>query len=78
MVKELKALNSAGWSKEYREMDFEKLYNEIIHFMEMLNMIKVSEKEIKILPLCGKVVGRYPDDFYSKEMEREVALDEAK
>ncbi|MCX7904659.1 MAG: TIGR02678 family protein [Caloramator sp.] len=78
MIKELRDLNSAGWSKEYREMDFKKLYDEIIHFMEMINMIEVSEKEVKILPLCGKVIGRYPDDFYSKEVEREVALDEAK
>ena len=58
-----------GWSKEYREMSLERLYGEVIDYMNGFSMIEVSEvkKEIKIMPMVGKLIGSYPKDFKNDE-----------
>jgi uncharacterized protein (TIGR02678 family) len=79
IIKSLRDKNSQGWSKEYREMKLEKLEDEIICYMKSFNMIEEISKgmEIRIMPLVGKIVGRYPDDFISDdEIQKEVAADE--
>ncbi|KRQ87414.1 hypothetical protein ABG79_00752 [Caloramator mitchellensis] len=78
LIQKLKLQNSVGWSKEYREMQIDKLTDEIINYMSGFNMIEIlpDKKEIKILPLCGKIVGVYPDDFYT-DIQKEVAMDES-
>lgn len=61
-----------GWSKEYREMKFNKLYEEITGYMKSFSMLIVEpvQKEITLLPLIGKLVGKYPTDFeQTKESE---------
>lgn len=77
IVLRLKNQNSMGWSKEYREMPFEKLLLEIMEYMESFNMIERMEegREIKILPLTGKITGVYPKDFLEKEELKEAASD---
>jgi len=42
-----------------------KLYEEIMLYMKNYNMleIKQKQKEVKILPLVGKIIGRYPKGF---------------
>lgn len=59
-------------------MQIDKLTDEIINYMSGFNMIEIlpDKKEIKILPLCGKIVGVYPDDFYT-DIQKEVAMDES-
>jgi len=54
-----------GWSKEYREMSLEGLCNSVIGFMEDFSMIEAVNggREIHILPLCGKIIGSYPETF---------------
>lgn len=52
-----------GWSKEYREMTADNLFNQILEFMEGFSMLEKSGREINIMPLCGKVVGYYPGNF---------------
>lgn len=54
-----------GWSKEYREMGIESLCNSVMGFMEDFSMIEEENggREIRILPLCGKITGSYPDSF---------------
>jgi uncharacterized protein (TIGR02678 family) len=54
-----------GWSKEYREMGIEGLCTSVIHFMEDFSMIGISNggREIHIMPLCGKMIGSYPESF---------------
>jgi uncharacterized protein (TIGR02678 family) len=73
MVEELKNKYSLGWSKEYREMKFEKLCDDIIKYMKSYCFIEVSEdfNELIIMPLVGKIVGRYPEDFSSSSEGRE-------
>lgn len=68
LVEKLKQNCGMGWSKEYREMKQSELVGEIMGYMKDFNMIKFVEdgREIKILPLCGKVVGIYPHSFLEK------------
>ena len=68
LVEKLKQNCGMGWSKEYREMKQSELVGEIMVYMQDFNMIKFVEdgREIKILPLCGKVVGIYPHSFLEK------------
>lgn len=53
----------AGWSKEFREMDMEKLVHTIKNYMLDWLFIREDEDRIIILPAAGKQVGFYPDDF---------------
>lgn len=72
IVIKLKEENSKGWSKEYREMAIDKLCLDIINFMEDFNMAEAINggREIRLLPLCGKLVGAYSKDF-KKKIEEE-------
>lgn len=65
MIEECRKRYMEGWSKEYREMKLEKLYNEVIKYMHDFQMLQVNEgaKEVIIMPLAGKVTGCYPKDF---------------
>ena len=51
--------------KEYREMSLPKLCQEVIEYMKGFHMIEVmaAEKEIKIMPLVGKIIGNYPKSY---------------
>ncbi|MBZ4646087.1 MAG: hypothetical protein PWR27_1200 [Petroclostridium sp.] len=55
----------SGWSKEYREMKLSKLCEEVTAYMKSFNMLEVqdSQKEITLMPLVGKMIGKYPDNF---------------
>lgn len=56
-----------GWSKEFREMPVERLYAEVISYMSGFSLLeKVNYQEFKVLPLAGKITGRYPEDFGGK------------
>ncbi len=56
----------SGWSKEYREMSFSKLCEEIISFMKDFSMIQVhNESEVRIMPIVGKIIGKFPENFES-------------
>lgn len=72
LVEKLKLNFRMGWSKEYREMGQSALSVEIMCYMHNFNMINITKdkKEIKILPLCGKIVGAYPDSFIKKLSDR--------
>ena len=57
-----------GFSKEYREMSDEKLQEEIVMYMKQFDMIRESKEteEYKIMPICFKIIGKYPKDFENK------------
>ena len=63
-----------GWSKEYRQMKFEKLYIEITEYMKNFSFLefKKESNEIWIMPLVGKIIGEYPDDFKDSSKGDEV------
>lgn len=58
----------AGWSKEYRIMNEEKLLAEVSEYMINWMMLKKDGEMYRILPGAGKIIGRYPKDF-KKKME---------
>ena len=68
IVRETKNRYSKGFSKEYREMPEEKLQDEIVKYMKQFDMIRESKEteEYIIMPICFKIVGKYPKDFEHK------------
>lgn len=73
LARELKEKYSFGWSKEYREMKEEKLCENIIAYMKDYNMIEINEdfNEVKIMPIVGKIIGKYPQGFIDSQKENE-------
>ena len=65
LVREVKEKYSKGFSKEYREMTEDKLVIEIVNFMKQFDMIRKNEetKEYIIMPICIKIIGKYPKNF---------------
>ena len=65
LVREVKEKYSKGFSKEYREMTEDKLVIEIVNFMNQFDMIRKNEetKEYIIMPICIKIIGKYPKNF---------------
>ena len=58
---------SAGWSKEYREVDEGKLVDTVKNYMKEWMFIRESEDMVIILPAVGKQAGFYPKDFEEVE-----------
>jgi len=73
LIEDAKEKNILGWSKEYREMRFEKLFNNILEYMENFNMIEKDKNsnEIRVMPLVGKIIGKYPKRFVNNSKEGE-------
>ncbi len=69
ILREVRNANIRGWSKEYREMSPEGVQEEIIKYMEDFLMLALTEdgEEVNIMPLAGKVIGSYPEDFTPSE-----------
>lgn len=67
-----------GWSKEYREMALDGLIKQVIMYMKNFSMIEVINegREVRIMPICGKIAGSYPKDFTMALGKKEAALDE--
>ena len=60
IIEENKNRYGINWSKEYRDMKIEKLYENIIEYMEEWKFIeRVSEDKLIIYPAVGKVIGKY-------------------
>ena len=64
---------SPGWSKEFREMEPDKLFSQVIGFMESWMMLKQENESFLIYPGTLKFAGRYPKDF-DPEALKEQAL----
>ena len=71
MVNALRKSSMEGWSKEYRQMDQEKLCEELIKYMSSFLMLEAPKdgREIIIMPLAGKIGGKYPDDYNQASTE---------
>ncbi|MGL6064468.1 MAG: DUF2398 family protein [Fusobacteriaceae bacterium] len=65
LIEELRDKNEKKWTKLSREKKNQNLKKDILQILEFFSFIKNEENEIKIYPLCGKVVGEY-----GKEEER--------
>jgi uncharacterized protein (TIGR02678 family) len=63
-------LYGVGWSKEFRELPADKLYQELITYMRNFSLLEiVNKQEIRILSPAGKLSGAYPADFGGKKDE---------
>lgn len=63
LLKQLKAKYDSGFGKEYREMPEGKFVSVILEELERWTFIRIKELQVIILPLCGKMIGTYPEDF---------------
>ena len=65
LVREVKTRFSKGFSKEYREMQEDKLTLDIVDYMKQFDMIRENKdtKEYIIMPIISKIIGKYPKDF---------------
>ena len=65
LIKEVKEKYQRGFSKEYREMEEEKLLKEVVNYMKEFDMIRENDEtnEYIIMPMCFKIIGKYPKDF---------------
>lgn len=52
-----------AWSKEFREMDADRLLDAILEYMERWMMLTRDGDNITILPAAGRMAGFYPKDF---------------
>lgn len=51
-----------AWSKEYREMDDEKLLCNVTDYMKEWLFLRICGDQIVLLPAAGKLSGVYPED----------------
>lgn len=56
-----------AWSKEYREMEWEKLVQTVETYMENWMLLRREGKQICVYPAVGKLTGFYPPDYEPKE-----------
>lgn len=54
---------SSAWSKEFREMDEDRLLVTILGYMEQWMMITYNEDDVTILPAVGRLTGYYPKNL---------------
>ncbi|MFR8233294.1 MAG: TIGR02678 family protein [Clostridia bacterium] len=65
LVREVKEKYSKGFSKEFRELQEDKLAEQTADYMKQYDMIRYNDeaKEYIIMPICFKIIGKYPKDF---------------
>lgn len=65
IIRDVKQKYGKGFSKEYREMQEETLLQEVVKYMKEFDMLRENQntKEFIIMPMCFKIIGKYPKDF---------------
>lgn len=56
----------SAWSKEFREMEREKLLKTVKDYMMAWMLIRREGEVVRIFPAAGKMMGFYPHDFVPK------------
>lgn len=67
-VQQLMDEKSIGWSKEYREADKERVSNDLLQALRRFKMAEVKQDQVILLPLIGKIIGDYPEDFVGGQL----------
>lgn len=67
LILELREGWREAWSREFREMDDEKLLNRILSYMKDWMMLKEEEERVILMPAAGKLEGYYPQDYTGGE-----------
>ncbi|MCM1101770.1 MAG: TIGR02678 family protein [Acetatifactor muris] len=63
MVSDCRNRWNEAWSKEFREMDEDRLPDTVLEYMKNWMMLQCDGNEITILPAVGRIRGYYPKDF---------------
>jgi len=65
IISDVKNRFKSGWSKVYADMNDDKLFNEIIEFMESWKMVIYNDDthSYTLMPILGKFIGEYRSDF---------------
>ena len=63
LLEECKSRFSCGFSKMYREMLTETFCREVYEFFLEMELIREEWEDVIILPVVGKIIGVYPEDF---------------
>lgn len=63
MVSDCRKQWNEAWSKEFREMEEDKLFSTVLEYMKSWMMLQCDGDEITILPATGRISGYYPKDF---------------
>ena len=73
LIRQVKEEFGKGFSKEYREAEEDKLLEEVVKYMKEFDMIRLNEetKEYIIMPICSKIIGKYPKSFMEIEERNE-------
>lgn len=74
LVANVHAEYGRGWSKQYREGSITSTVNDLVKILREWEMLRMDERNDAyiILPLFGRVSGKYPEDFLQeKEGKRE-------
>ena len=52
-----------AWSKEYGEMEEDRLFETILKYMKDWMMVECEKELITVLPAVGRLAGQYPVDY---------------
>ena len=63
LLEECRREGEKGWSKEYREMEEEKILENVLEYMKNWLMIRIKGEAITVFPAVGRMAGIYPQDF---------------
>ena len=63
LMEECRKQNIEAWSKEFREMDREKLTETVLEYMKNWMMIKKLGDRLTLMPSAARLAGFYPEDF---------------
>lgn len=63
----IKKEKGSGFTKTFRECSDEYFISSIKSFMEDYYMIRIDHDFIELMPLIGKIIGEYPNDYKGDE-----------
>ncbi len=67
LIHSCKEKYGSAWSKEYREMEPDRLVEQATSYMENWMLLSRNGDDVTIHPAAGKIIGQYPKDYEIKE-----------
>ncbi|MDD6794809.1 MAG: TIGR02678 family protein [Clostridiaceae bacterium] len=67
IILKVREVEGHGFTKTLREASDDKYISSIKEFMKEYYMIRIQEGYVELMPVIGKVIGKYPDDYKGVE-----------